>query len=82
MPAWVEWGAMFQQIGKMVVSAGLAIAATGALLWILGRLGLGKLPGDVVFGGKHWRVHLPIATCILISVLLTLGFYLIRRLRR
>ena len=75
-------GAMFQQIGKVVVFAGLAIMAFGGLLYLLGRLGLGRLGGDVSFGGKNWRVYLPIGTCVLLSILLTLILYLVHRLRR
>ena len=65
-----------------MVIVGLVLAGLGGLLWALGRLGLGRLPGDVSFGGKNWRVYLPIGTSILLSVLLTLAMWLLSRLRR
>lgn len=48
----------------------------------LGKAGLGKLPGDLDFGGKNWRVYLPIGTCVVLSVLLTLIMWILARLRR
>lgn len=74
--------AMFQQIGKMVLFVGLGMTALGGLLYLLGRLGLARLPGDVSFGGKNWRIYLPIGTCVLLSIVLTLILYLVHRLRR
>jgi hypothetical protein len=62
--------------------AGLVLAGLGAVLYGLGRLGLGRLPGDLSFGGRNWRVYLPIGTCIVLSVLLTLILWLVSRLRR
>ena len=73
---------MFQQIGKVILFVGLAMAAVGGLLYVLGRLGIGRLPGDISFSGRSWRVYLPIGTCILLSALLTLILYLVHRLRR
>lgn len=48
---------------------------------VLGKMGLFKLPGDVVFGSKNWRIYLPLGSAILISVVLTLLFWLIKYLR-
>ena len=60
-----------QQIGKWLISAGIIMTLLGALVMILGRIGLFKLPGDLEFGSKHWRVYIPIASCIVISIILT-----------
>jgi len=73
---------MFQQVGKLLMIAGLVIAALGGLLWVLGRLGWVRLPGDLVFGGKNWRLYLPIGTCIVLSILLTLILWVLSRLRQ
>ena len=73
---------MLQQVGKMVVVVGLALAALGGLMILFARLGLGRLPGDLAFGGRHWGVFIPIGTCILLSALLTLILYLLSRLRQ
>jgi len=71
-----------QQIGKWLISAGIAIALVGALMVGLGRIGLFKLPGDLEFGSKNWRVYVPIASCIIISIVLTAILWLIHYLRR
>ena len=71
-----------QQIGKWLISAGIIIALTGALVMLLGRIGLFKLPGDLEFGSKNWRIYLPIASCILISIVLTVVLWLTNYFRR
>jgi hypothetical protein len=71
-----------QQIGRWIIAMGVTIALVGALVMILGRVGLFKLPGDLEFGGKNWRIYLPIASCIIISVVLTLVLWLINYFRR
>jgi hypothetical protein len=71
-----------QQIGKWSISAGVIIAMLGVLIMVLGRVGLFKLPGDLEFGGKNWRIYFPIASCILISIILTFVLWLISYFRR
>lgn len=75
-----------QQIGKWLVLFGAVIVTAGVALMVLGKMGLFKLPGDFLFGSKNWplrgwRIYLPLGSCILISVILTLLFWLIRYLR-
>jgi len=70
-----------QQIGKWLISAGIIIALLGALVMILGRIGLFKLPGDLELGSKNWRIYIPIASCILISIILTVILWLINYFR-
>jgi len=71
-----------QQIGKWLLLVGLITAASGAMLLLLGRLGLFRLPGDIEFGTRNWRFYFPLASCLLISVVLTLILWLISYLRR
>jgi len=71
-----------QQIGKWLIATGLVIVLLGALMVLLGRVGLFKLPGDLEFGSKNWRVYFPIASCIVISIILTLIFWLVNHFRR
>ncbi len=71
-----------QQIGKWLIAGGIAIALLGALVMVLGRVGLFKLPGDLQFGSKNWRIYFPMASCIIISIILTLIFWLINYFRR
>jgi len=71
-----------QQIGKWLISAGVFIALLGGLIMLLSRAGLFKLPGDLELGSKNWRFYFPIASCIIISIVLTLILWLIRFFRR
>jgi hypothetical protein len=71
-----------QQIGKLLIAIGTTIVLLGLLFLLLGQLGLFKLPGDLQFGSKNWRVFIPITSCIIISIILTLIFWLISYLRR
>jgi hypothetical protein len=71
-----------QQIGKWLIAAGIIIALTGGFVMILGRIGLFKLPGNLEFGSKNWRLYLPIASCIIISIVLTVILWLINYFRR
>jgi hypothetical protein len=73
-------GGMFQQVGKVMLVFGLALAGLGGLLWLLGRLGW-RMGGDVSFGGAKWRVYLPIGTCIVLSILLSLAMWILSRRR-
>jgi len=74
------------EMGKILLGLGLLLVVLGAVLLLGSRLGLpiGRLPGDL-----HWRsrsgntqVYFPIATSILLSVLLTLILWLLRSFRR
>jgi len=71
------------QLGKLILGLGLALVVIGGVLMLAGRMGLplGRLPGDIVYRGKHTTVYFPLATCIVISVVLTLIFYVISRFR-
>ena len=71
-----------QQIGKWLILMGITIVLVGGLVMILGRIGLFKLPGDLEFGSKNWHLYLPIASCIIISIVLTVILWLINYFRR
>ena len=60
---------------------GLIVAATGVVLMVGERLGLGRLPGDLTFRRGNLRVYLPIATSIVVSVVLTILLNLFLRRR-
>ena len=64
-------------MGKILIVVGLAIAALGLLVTL--GLPLGRLPGDIVVRRDGFTLYLPIATSILVSVLLTLLLGLLRR---
>jgi hypothetical protein len=68
-------------LGKSLLVLGGVIFLVGALFLLAGRfhLPLGRLPGDIVYRGKNAVFYFPIVTCILISVLLSLIFWLFGR---
>jgi Protein of unknown function (DUF2905) len=63
--------------GRSLLILGLVLAVVGILLELAPALRLGRLPGDISFGGSTWRVYIPIGTSIVLSILLTLVFSLI-----
>ena len=67
-----------QNFGKLIIAIGLMITVVGAVIFALGKLGIGKLPGDMKFGDGNFKVYFPLGTCILISVVMTLIMWLIR----
>jgi hypothetical protein len=64
-------------LGLLLVVAGLVVLGLGRL-----HLPLGRLPGDLSWRGRGWSVSIPLATSILLSVILTLLLWAINRLRR
>ncbi len=66
-------------IGKILVVIGLALAVLGGLLWLGGRvnLPLGRLPGDIRIERDHFKFYFPLATCVLLSVVMTLILWLL-----
>ncbi len=71
-------------LGRVLVGVGVLVAALGLLLVVADRfpgLRIGRLPGDVSFGRGSFRVYLPLATSILLSLLLTLVLWIASRFR-
>ena len=67
-------------IAKSLILMGLVIAAFGALLWLFSGVPfLGRLPGDIYVRRGNFTFYFPLATCILISIGLSLIFALMRR---
>jgi hypothetical protein len=71
-------------LGRLLIGVGLVLLIAGGLLLLLGRTGfpLGRLPGDISYRGRNVSVYFPLGTSILLSVLLSLVFYLLSRFRR
>ena len=65
-------------LGKMLLVLGGVIVVIGAALLLAGRfnLPLGRLPGDIVYRGRNTVFYFPLATCILLSIVLSLLFWL------
>ena len=71
-------------LGKLLVFLGATIIIVGLVLVLIGRtnLPLGRLPGDIVYRGKNTVFYFPLATSILLSVVLSILLYVIGRIRR
>jgi len=73
------------QLGKLLVLTGALLLGIGLILILGSRftsLGLGKLPGDIAYKGKNVTFYFPIVTCLILSVVLTLVFWLLSFLSR
>lgn len=65
------------RLGQILIVLGLVLAGIGALLFVFGRIpGLGRLPGDIYYEGDGFSFYFPITTSLLLSVVLSLLFYL------
>lgn len=60
------------QLGRTLVLFGVLLVVVGGAFMLAEKLGLGRLPGDVVVERKNFKLYVPIATSILVSVVLTL----------
>ena len=72
------------ELGKVLIFFGGLLVLFGILLLVGGRLHLpfGRLPGDIVYRGKHTTFYFPIITSILLSIVLSVIFYLFSRFSR
>ena len=72
------WG--FESLGRMLLLFGIILVLLGGLLLLVGKVPfLGRLPGDVVIERKNFTFYFPLATSILLSIVLTLLFSLFGR---
>ena len=68
------------ELGKTLIILGIILAVAGAVLLIAAKIPwLGKLPGDITYQGKGFTFYFPLATCVLLSVVLSLILYLFRK---
>jgi Protein of unknown function (DUF2905) len=72
------------ELGKLLIFFGLFLLIAGIVLTLLGRtnLPLGRLPGDILYRGKHTTFYFPLATSILLSIVLSLVLYLVNHWRK
>ncbi|HEX6406428.1 MAG TPA: DUF2905 domain-containing protein [Gemmatimonadales bacterium] len=67
--------------GPMIVLAGVALVLVGLAVWSGALSWFGRLPGDIRIERDSMRIYIPLASMLLISVVLTLLMYLLNRLR-
>jgi hypothetical protein len=70
----------FDQLGRLLIILGIVILVLGGLFLLFGRSFLGKLPGDFTFTNGNFSCIVPIASMILISLLLTIILNIVLRL--
>ena len=66
-------------IRRILIVAGIVLVVAGLLWPLITRLGLGRLPGDIVIERPNFSFYFPLVTSILVSVVLTALFWLFRR---
>jgi hypothetical protein len=73
-------GGPMAPVGKFLIVAGLVLIAVGIFLMFSGRIGwFGRLPGDIVIKRDNFTIYFPLATSILISIILSILIWLFRR---
>jgi Protein of unknown function (DUF2905) len=67
-----------------ILALGVALVVIGGIVMLLGRTGvpLGRLPGDFLYRGKNTSFYFPLASSIVISIVLSVVLFLIGRLKR
>jgi len=66
-------------IARFLIVLGAVLILVGLLMPWLGKLGIGRLPGDIVIERENFTFYFPITTSILLSLLLSLIFWLLQR---
>jgi hypothetical protein len=71
-------------MGKLLIVLGAVLLLAGVVFTVLGKtnLPLGRLPGDIVYRGRNTTFYFPLATSVLVSVVLSLILYVVGRWRR
>ena len=72
------------ELGRLLVMMGVALVVIGGIVMLLGRTGLplGRLPGDFLYRGKNTTFYFPLASSILLSVVLSILLFLLGRMKR
>jgi hypothetical protein len=73
-----------RELGRALLVLGVVLAAAGALLVFGAKLPfrLGRLPGDIVYQGRNTTFYFPVVTCLIVSLALTLFFWIVSLFRR
>jgi hypothetical protein len=66
-------------MSRLLIIFGLVLVAVGVLWPVIAKLGLGRLPGDLVIERENFRLYIPIATSLLISLLLSVVLWFLNR---
>lgn len=66
-------------VSRILVGAGVLLIAIGLLWPVIARLGLGRLPGDIVIEREGVRIYIPLVTGLILSAILSAAFWFFRR---
>ena len=66
------------QFGKIIAATGLALLLIGGIVWMMGRLGVRGLPGDIVYRSERGTFVFPIVTCVVLSIVISVVLWLVR----
>lgn len=71
-------------LARILILLGVVLVIAGVLVYAFGRLNLpiGRLPGDMTWRGRNWSVSFPLASSLVISILLSLLLWFVGRIRR
>jgi len=71
---------VMNDLGKLLVFAGVALVVVGALLWSgFGRSWLGRLPGDIHYTKGNFSFYFPVVTCLVLSIIITVILRLFKK---
>lgn len=68
-------------LGSWLIGLGLGLTLIGVLVWSGGLSWFGRLPGDIRIESDRSRIYIPVVSCLVLSLVLSLLVYLVRRLR-
>jgi len=68
-----------RDLGRLLILFGAILLVVGLLLTVSGKIGLGKLPGDIVYRRGNFSFYFPLMTSILLSIVISLILWLFRR---
>jgi hypothetical protein len=66
-------------MARFLIVLGIVLVLAGLLWPLLQKLGLGRLPGDIVIEREHFRLYVPLATSLLVSAVVSLILWLLNR---
>jgi hypothetical protein len=66
-------------LGQLLVGVGIMLVVVGVLVWTGALSWFGRLPGDIRISGENIHVYIPITSCLILSLLLTIVLSLFRR---
>jgi hypothetical protein len=66
-------------VGRLLIILGIVLVVLGMLWPLMTRLGVGRLPGDIVIERENFRLYIPIMTSLIVSIVVSVIFWLINR---